>query len=177
MKNKRIIALLLSVIISSAVFFALGLLFVPSVGRDSSDEPAGENLSGVDYYTPENAKILFLCPDGSGALCLLDFENSEILVTLYANHALEQVENDSGGEHYTANMTVDFLALLADRVGGIELYEGGGKRRYFSAGLRQKLSEKQSLAEKREMTLAFFEKIAKLGLSSEDFKFIIEERK
>ena len=70
---------------------------------------------------------------------------------------------------------IDFLVSFCDRIGGIDLGEGGQKRRFFSAGLRQKLGEKLSLNDRREIISAFFEKIAKIGLSSDDFEFIIEK--
>ena len=53
--------------------------------------------------------------------------------------------------------------------------EGGTKRNYLSASLRQKLLDKADFETRKMIIEAFFQKIAKIGLSSGDFKFIIEE--
>ncbi len=77
--------------------------------------------------------------------------------------------------NYKIFADIDFICRFCDRMGGIDLGESSVKRRYFSAGLRQKLEEKTDYGSRLEITSAFFEKIAKIGLSSEDFMFIIEE--
>ncbi|MBO7217157.1 MAG: hypothetical protein J6V50_00485, partial [Clostridia bacterium] len=132
-------------------------------------------VSSVPYYAPENRTLLFCLPDNSGALLTLDFENCEITVEIYNDHAKEQAEAARYKPSYNIFADIEFLCRFCDRIGGIDLGEGTQKRRYFSAGLRQKLSEKTDYSTRREITAAFFEKIAKIGLSSEDFAFIIEE--
>ncbi len=176
MKKSRIVPLLISVIVSSAVFFAIGLLLLPAeIGTGDDPAPVGDSVSGIPYSSPENAALLFTMPDGSGALLYLDFESTVLEVTVYGNHAEEQAEKSRYSVYYKMAGSTAFLASLSDRIGGIELAEGGSKRRYFSAGLGQKLSERLSLSEKKEIAAAFFEKTSKMGLSSEDFTFIIEE--
>ena len=176
MKGKNIIAVLLAVIISGSAFFLAALLMLPTVWGDKAEpSPAGDSITGEAYYTPENANLLLLCFDGSGALLRLLFDEGKITCEVYDNHAEEQGRAYSGGDYYTLFADADFIAAFADRIGGVELSEGSAKRRYFSAGIRQKLAERTDYAGRCELVSAFFEKIAKIGLSSGDFKFIIEE--
>ena len=176
MKRKNIIAILLSIIVSGATFFISGLLILPSsFVAESEPTPVGDSVSGIDYYGVENRGLLFTLWDNSGALLYLDFENSSIYIEIYNDHAAEQAEKSQYKPSYKISADVDFLCSFCDRIGGIDLGDGSQKRRFFSAGLRQKLTEKTDYDTRREITAAFFEKIAKIGLSSEDFKFIIEE--
>ncbi len=178
MKRKNIILVLMAVIISGGAFFISALLMLPAVwgeGEPEEQAPAGENISGLPYYTPEDANLLFLYEDGSGALLRLLFGEGKIVCEVYDNHALEQGSAYSGGSFYTCSVDADFIASFADRLGGVSLLEGGTQRRYFSAGIRQKLAERNDYATRCELVSSFFEKIAKIGLSSSDFKFIIEE--
>lgn len=176
MKNKNIITLLLSIIISAATFFICGLLLLPaSIDETPDPAPVGDSVSGIEYYDLENRSILFCLEDNSGALFYLDFQNDSINIEIYNDHAIEQGEKSKYKVNYKIFADIDFLCRFCDRIGGIDLGETSVKRRYFSAGLRQKMEEKTDYVSRKEITLAFFEKIAKIGLSSEDFMFIIEE--
>lgn len=176
MKKRNLIALLLSVIISSATFFVCGLLLLPAeFVPETEPTPVDENVSGIDYYGLENRGVLVSLSDNSGALLYLDFENGLINVEIYNDHAAEQAEKSKHKPSYKIMTDTEFLCQFCDRIGGIDLGEGSQKRRFFSAGLRQKLEEKTDYATRKELFVAFFEKIAKIGLSSGDFKFIIEE--
>lgn len=176
MKRKNIIALLLSIIISSATFFFCGLLLLPAeFVAESEPAPVDETVSGIEYYDLENRGVLFCLSDNSGLLLYLDFENCVLKIEIYNDHAAEQAEKSRYKPSYKIMTDTEFLCRFCDRIGGIDLGEGSGKRRFFSASLRQKLTEKTDYATREEISIAFFEKIAKIGLSSEDFKFIIEE--
>ncbi len=176
MKKGRAASVLFSVIISSAVFFLIGLIMLPAE-LDFSDNqtPVGDEISNIPYYNKENLSLLFSLPDSSGGLIYLNFDENKIELKVYSDHAAEQAEKSRYGVDYTLKGDSEMLCTLCDRIGGIELMEGGGKRRYFSAGLRQKLSEKLSFSERCEIALSFFKKISKIGLSSDDFMFIIKE--
>lgn len=175
MKRRTIISVLVAVIISSGTFLLLGILLLPAK-LQPSPAPAGDSVSGVDYYSNnQNASVLCLYENGSGALLYLDFDSSELKLLIYNDHAMGQALKSGYDVNYTVNLTADFLCRFCDRIGGITLGEGDAERRYLSAGLRQKLSEKADYNEREKITTAFFEKIAKIGLSSDDFMFIIEE--
>ncbi len=175
MNKRTVISVLLAVIISSGTFLLCGILLLPAELR-SEPAPAGDSVSGINYYSDtENATLLCLYEDGSGALLHLDFDSSEIRLFIYNDHAEGQAAMSGYDINYTLRLTSDFLCRFCDRIGGISLDEGDGMRRYLSAGLRQKLSENADYDERKKITTAFFEKIAKIGLSSDDFMFIIEE--
>lgn len=176
MKRRNIISLLLTFIITSGVFLLVGILLLPSqIVTDDPSNTVDEPISNIDYYDPENCSILCLYEDGSGSLIYLDFENTQCEIRIYNDHAEEQGEKSKYNVNYRMNITADFLCRLCDRIGGIQLNEGSGERRYFSTGLRKKLEEKTDSKGRSEICSAFFEKFAKIGLSSDDFMFIIEE--
>ena len=175
MKRRTVIAVLLTVIISSGTFLLIGILMLPAQ-LGASPAPAGDSVSGIGYYSDAtNASVLCLHEDGSGALLHLDFDSGKTTVLIYNDHAEGQALRSGYDIHYKINLTSEFLCSFCDRIGGIALTEGNTKRRYLSAGLRQKLGEKLDYNEREIITRAFFEKIAKIGLSSDDFMFIIEE--
>lgn len=175
MKKSTVISVLLAVIISSATFLLCGILLLPAEIQ-SDPTPAGDTVSGINYYSDtKNATLLCLYEDGSGALVHLDFDASKTIMFIYNDHAEGQALMSGYDINYTVNLTSDFLCRFCDRIGGISLGEGDAKRRYLSAGLRQKLGEKADYDEREKIATAFFEKIAKIGLSSDDFMFIIEE--
>lgn len=180
-KKGAIISLLLSIIFSFSVFFLLGLLLLPAEVRLKSEPnptPADDFVSGVEYYSAvENCSVLLLFEDGSGALLYLDFGARRIDIKIYNDNPKGQAEACRYGVDNTLVASRDFLAAFCDRLGGISFTEGGTKRNYLSSSLRGKLSEKADFSTRQNITAAFFEKISKIGLSTDDFKFIIEETK
>ena len=175
MKSRTVISVLIAVIISSGTFLLFGILLLPAK-LQSAPSPAGDSVSGIDYYSDtQNASLLCLYEDGSGALLYFDFHSSELKLLIYNDHAEGQALKSGYDVNYKVTLTADFLCRFCDRIGGIILREGDADRRYLSAGLRQKLSEKADYDEREKIATAFFEKIAKIGLSSDDFMFIIEE--
>ena len=177
MKKGAVISVLLTVIFCSAVFFVLGLLLLPAEFESEPDpKPTDEFVSGVEYYNGvENCRLLLTFSDGAGALLYLDFGRGRIAITIYNDNPEGQAERL--GYDKTLFADDNFLCLFCDRLGGIELLEGGTKRNYLSASLRQKLLDKADFETRKMIIEAFFQKIAKIGLSSGDFMFIIEETK
>lgn len=179
MKKRTTLAVLVASTLSLGCFLICGILLMPAdIGATPDAGPVDDPISGVEYYSSaQNCGLLCIYEDGSGALLYLDFEKGGITAELYNDHAREQAISSRFPVNYTLQADADFLTRFCDRIGGIDLSEGGGKRRYFSAGLRQKLSEKTDSEGRAEIISAFFERIAKMGLSSGDFMFIIEETK
>lgn len=177
MKKKTALAVLVTSTFSLGCFLLCGILLLPAeIGSAPSPNPVGDSVSGVDYYSSaQNCGVLCLYEDGSGALLYLDFEKGVLDAEVYNDHAKEQAMTSKFPVNYTLQADSDFLCRFCDRIGGIDLSEGGSKRRYFSASLRQKLAEKTDFDGRVEIISAFFERIAKMGLSSGDFMFIIEE--
>ncbi len=177
MKIKGLISGLLAAVIAAGAFFLSALIMLPSlsVEEPSSPTPAGDSVSEIDYYNTEPAVILCLFDDGSGLLLNLDFSGASLNAVFYSNHAEEQAYAGRLGINYEIKMGREFLCVFCDRIGGIEIAEGGATRRYLSGGLRQKLKEHNGFEDKIQIIEAFLTKIAKIGLTSDDFKFIIRE--
>ncbi len=177
MKKGVVISVLFTVIFCSAVFFMLGLLLLPAELETAPlPEPADDYVSGVEYYSSiENCALLLTFSDGAGALLYLDFGRQQINITVYNDNPEGQAAVSRVGIDNILVADNDFLCSFCDRLGGISLAEGGTKRRYLSASLRQKLDEKSDNDSRKAIIDAFFEKIAKIGLSADDFMFIIED--
>ena len=162
--------------LSLGIFAIAGLIFLPLALKDAS--PANEEQSNIPYFSvAQNSGILYLSPDGSGALIFLNFEQQTAAVNLF----LEDAENKALTVGYEINYTIlgsdEFLCELCDRLGGIDLVENGKELRFTGAGLAEKLKGRDSLLEKAKISEGFFKKISKIGLSNTDFQFIIESTK
>lgn len=178
MKNSsRVVSVVLGALtVLCGILTVIGILLLPAE-LATPEEPAGENISGIGYYDAVGNKgLLFTLPDGSGAFIYLDF--SEILTHcyLFSSDAVAAAENLPYFIDYTFNVTPEFLAKLCDRLGGIVLPDKDGENSlYFSTSLLSFWQNTPSEEQRLQLCISFFDKIAKTGLSSEDFMFIIEE--
>lgn len=177
MKKSKWAVVWLCVAFSLGVFAIAGLIFLPLAISDDVS-PANDEQSNIPYFSvPQNSGILYLSPDGSGALIFLNFEQQTAAVNLF----LDDAENKALTVGYEINYTLlgnnEFLCELCDRLGGIDLYENGKEYRFTGAGLAEKLASADSILDLSEISEGFFKKISKIGLSNEDFQFIIENTK
>ena len=177
MKKFKVLAvgLLISACAITGLLSLIGILLLPAQ-LASPERAAHENISGIGY-TEEipSSTLLFVFPDTSGLLIHFDFS---ILCTNYYVFGQDAEENAAELPYqidYNFFPEEDFLPRLADRLGGVEIEdENGEKKLYFSAAV-QEFCEKELTEENRIILVdSFFDKIAKMGLSSEDFMFIIE---
>ena len=177
MKKFKVIAvgLLISACTITGLLSLIGILLLPAQ-LASPERAAHENISGIGY-TEEipSSTLLFVFPDTSGLLIHFDFSS---LCTNY--YVLNEKAEEKAAElpyqiDYNFFPEEDFLPRLADRLGGVEIEdENGEKKLCFSAAV-QEFCEKELTEENRIILVdSFFDKIAKMGLSSEDFMFIIE---
>ena len=174
MKKNKWITVWLSIALSLGIFSVFGLIFLPLALNQNSSFVAEEE-SHIPYYSaPESIGILYLSDDGSGALVFLNFENKTTSVNLF----LEDAENKALLVGYEINYKIkgnnEFLCELCNRIGGIEIVENGLEYRFTKAGLAEKLEKADTISEKANISEGFFKKVSKIGLSSEDFQFIIE---
>jgi len=174
MKTKKLVAVWLSVALSLGVFAIAGLIFMP-VALNNELSPADNEQSGIPYPSDiQSSGILYVSEDGSGALIYLNFEQQTATVNLFLDNARERALIIGYDINYTIEGNNSFLCELCDRLGGIELYENGVNYRFTGAGLANKLENTHSLSQMAEISEGFFKKISKIGLSDDDFKFIIE---
>ena len=176
--GKTLVSVLLALAICSGVALLCGILLLPA-SISGPDTLAGEHISGVGYYDfPKSRGLFFIDGRGGGAFVFLDFENITTSVYLFPEKATLEVLKLPFTTDFTFHITDVFLGRFCDRLGGIEMEgENGGKRLYFSAALAEFCGQNPDTDKMQKISSAFFEKISKTGLSSEDFMFIIEETK
>ena len=176
-KSSSLTAIMASVTLCTGILAVACILLMPAV-ISSPETPAGDNISGVEYYdTPENCGILITDETGGGAFFYLDFENIVTNVFLFEENAVGQAETIGYATDFTMEINRDFVLALCDRIGGIELETEDGTERYFSTSLEIFLPEKTTFDEMFKISSAFFEVFSNKGLSSSDFMFIIENTK
>ncbi|MBR6743461.1 MAG: hypothetical protein IKL94_03100 [Clostridia bacterium] len=174
MKKKNLVAVWLSIALSLGVFAIAGLIFMP-IAFNNEISPADNEQSGVPYPSdPQSSGILYVSEDGSGALIYLNFEQKTTTVNIFLEEAREKALLVGYEINYTLVGNDTFLCELCDRLGGIELDENGVKYRFTGAGLAKKLEKTHSVSQMAEISEGFFKKFSKIGLSDDDFKFIIE---
>ena len=177
MKKNKWITVWLSITLSLGIFSVIGIIFLPLFLNQNSSVVAEEE-SFIPYYSaPQNSGILYLSDDGSGALIFLNFEAKTTSVNIFLENAEEKALLVGYEINYTIKGNNEFLCELCNRLGGIELVESGTLYRFTAAGLAEKLEESDTISEKANISEGFFKKVAKLGLSWEDFQFIIESTK
>ena len=176
-KSKNFVIALMSVVSAILGFCTLlGILLIPAEIAPPK-QSVHENIDGVGYTKyPSSRGLLFLNEDGSGAFIFLDFSS----ISTYLYVFPEKAEENAALLPYVTDgifyIKSDFLPRLCDRLGGIEMRdEAGEKCICFSSSLMAFCEKKLSYEDMLQLCDSFFEKIAKTGLSSEDFMFIIEE--
>ncbi len=174
-KGRAALWVLASLTLCTGLTVLLGILLLPAVIGRAPDR-VGEEISGIDYYPdlPENCALLALGEEGEGALIYLDFADISVRVYPFAANAAEGAEALGYKIGYTMEISDRFLCRLCDRLGGVDMSVSGKTERFSSASLAPLLEKRPTEEEMLKISSAFFEKIAKTGLSSGDFMFIIE---
>lgn len=174
-KGKSIITTaLITLVILLGISVGVALLLVPAV-IGTPESPAGENVSGVGYASPpQNQALLITTATEQGALILLNFDDTLTHIYLFEENAEESVASLPYVVTCRMEIPEDFLGRLCDRLGGIDIEQEGKTQRYFSASLSEYAGKSPSKEKMLIISKSFFEKIANIGLSSEDFMYIIE---
>ena len=170
-----VICVLITLAVCTGLLTLAGILLLPA--QISSPElSVHENVSGVGYADhPQNRGLFFTDSKGRGAFIYLNFSEIVTQVYFFEENANEEAQKLPYLKDYTFTIDDRFLPSLCDRLGGIEMTdEYGEKSLYFSASMAQFLEKSLNEEKIQKISLSFFEKIAKTGLSSEDFMFIIE---
>ena len=178
MRNSNKILLAFMSVFAAILGFCtfIGFLLLPAEIAPPK-QSVHENIEGIGYTKyPPSRGLLFLGEDGSGVFVFLDFSSISTYLYIFPEEAEKNTEllpYVTDGVFYLKG---DFLPRLADRLGGIEMAdETGEKSLYFSSSVMAFCEEKLTYNKMLQLCISFFEKIAKTGLSSEDFMFIIEE--
>lgn len=170
---KKAFYVVLSVIVSAAVFTGAAFLFL----REDSSH-ADNALEGVPYYEelPNAVGLLFCFEEGGSVFLNLDFDENETRVLLLPNGA-----NDSDVTRYgytvfkTVKTDYECLSSVIDRLGGIELRDDTlGLLRYTGVQVTETLSHTAAEDIRREIISAVFEKIKAGAFTKETLIYIIE---
>lgn len=173
--KSSVVSVLATLAVCTGLLTLAGILLIPAE-LSSPEQSVHENISGVGYSDyPPSCGLLLTDQEDRGAFLYLDFENIVTQVYLFDENATEKAQNLSYLTHYTLNLPEDFTSRLCDRLGGIEMTDENGEKALFFGTALTEFTQKSLNDEKMlKISLSFFEKIAKMGLSSEDFMFIIE---
>lgn len=167
-----IIILCIGIMVGSAYIYIESSIRTADAATSKSSEPYNEPL-------PSSVGILFKLPSNNGYLFYLDFLNSELLIA-----CIDNLTEDTEGTQeyygypvsYRLSCSNEFIADFIDRIGGIEFYENGKNLRYTGYQIVDKVqSLKDNRDLKREVLRRIFDKISDVGLTKDDFAFIISQ--
>lgn len=175
-RSGALTAVLFAISVITGILTVICILLLPAE-ISAPEKPAHENINGVGYSDyPQNKGLLCCAEDGSGAFIYFNFKDISTHCYLFESDAEKQAEKIPYIKDYTLYVDNEFLSAFCDRLGGIEMAdENGEKGLFYSAAISAFCQNDLSYEQRLQLCISFFEKIAKTGLSSEDFMFIIEE--
>lgn len=172
-KRLKLVLIFIGVILLSiGIMVGSAYIYLEASLRADNTDNSQENIP----YTaplPDSVGVLFLLPDNCGYLFYLGFADDELLITTVTDY-----DGDKDYYGYTATYEIlcdyTFLAEFIDRLGGIELYDSGKTLRYTGIQIIDKIYTGSNNSDlKKEVVRRVFEKIADVGITKEDFSFII----
>ena len=173
MKKFLLKPMLLSVTVTLGIFTLLGIFVLPATVIFENSQVV-EEQSNLPYGNiPENSGVFIYTGEDRGVFIFLDFENEKINAFTYTENCEKELQNSGYEVNYTLKVTTEFIGNFCDRMGGIVMEKGEEKYRFSSVALLEEIEKNKTLESMEKITVAFFEKISKLGLSSNDFKFIM----
>lgn len=175
MKTKGILKTFFTVSFCVVVFAAGAYLYLTfAVERQNS--AADTKKSGIPYSSkPDDSGVLFVMPDGSGALIYLEFSSNSVSAVF-----IEDCNSDDSVFYgypadYRIHCDYKLLAGIIDNAGGIELGEKEKRLRYTGVQVIELLSYTSDYRKTvKEMLSSLFESISKNGFSASDTTYILE---
>lgn len=159
-------------LLAGVVFFGAGYSYLTvSKEQDVTDN----SVSSVPYYSvPENAGVLFETDKGKTFL-YFDFEDQNLNV-IFADSLKVQNDNIYGYcVDYTVKTTEEVLAGIIDILGGIDIEFEQESLNCTGIQVITILNTQNDTENiRRSVIIKIIEKIGEIGLSSEDFLYIIE---
>ncbi|MCQ2455099.1 MAG: hypothetical protein MJ090_03015 [Clostridia bacterium] len=173
--KKRFLKAGISFLVCTVLF--VGASYAYLSGKTEETETPAEKVKNDEPYfsaTPVNCGVMLCLPDDSGLLFYLDFLKEKITVLGIDNTA--ETESEFKGYSIDKKIFADynFLSLLIDRIGGIELEENGEAVRLTGMQVTEKLSEKNDRILNYQIIRAVLGAVSENGLTRNDFVFLIE---
>lgn len=170
---KKILKLLIVIFLCTVLFFGSSFLYL-NHNLKESEKTVDEKVQNVPYSkTPENCGILLKLPNDENILFFLDFEE----VILYIINVEEYKSDFQSYVGYPIDYKceIDYytLSLFLDRIGGIDLEDGGEFLRFSGIQICELLSKENSSKLSFDITDAVCDKLSTAGLADEDFVFLI----
>lgn len=164
-----VIILCIGIMVGSAYIYIESSIRTADAATSKSSEPYNEPL-------PSSVGILLKVEDSHGYLFYLNFLNDELLVACIDNPSEDTQEYYGYPISYRLSCSNEFVADFIDRLGGIDFYENGKNLRYTGYQIVDKIASlKDNNDLKREVLRRIFDKISDVGLTKDDFAFIISQ--
>ena len=175
-KNLKAILIFTTIIMLCCIIMIGSSYLYLEISLNSAQTDTNESRIPYASPLPDDVGLLITLPSGSGYMIFLNFKGDSISIAQIDN--IEKVEKEYYGYPVSFKIDADYDLLigLIDRAGGIELYEGGETLRYTGYQIIDKIqttSQNQELI--REVFRRYFDKISEVGITKEDFLYIIEE--
>ncbi len=162
------------------VFFSCALVFSLSVFIFTDNPSTVQNTEVKDRRVPyegrvpENTGLLFTFPSGSAVMFFLDFSSKQI-ITAVIDEYYDDAEKSLGYEiNHTISADFGLTEGFIDRIGGVDLNVDDQELRYTGVQVADILSKTNTGDIRRQIVSAVLEKISRVGISSDDFVYIIE---
>ncbi len=163
------------------VFLCCGLLFFFSAYlylytgiEKSKNAEVKENTVPYEKAVPEDTGLLIKFESGSAVMIFLDFSYERAFAAVIDDYT-DGAELRLGYDiQYTFNANNTFLEGLVDRLGGIDLDIENAPMRYTGVQVTDLVSRNDDGELKRQILSGILTKISKVGFSTEDFVYMIE---
>ena len=178
MKAKNILKIFFTLSFCLALFAAVSYFYI-TITIEKQNSAIDTKESGIPYSSkPDDSGVLFVMPDGSGALIYLEFSSDSVSAVF-----IEDCNSDDSVFYgypadYRIHCDYKLLAGIIDNAGGIELGEKEKRLRYTGVQVIELLSYTSDYRKTvKEMLSSLFESISKKGFSESDMAYILENCK
>ena len=171
MKFKKYFKTALLLFFSTLIFFGLSYFYLSS-SLERNKKQTEKNEEHISYYEDiENCGIKVSLPGEINLLIYLDF-TKEISYIIYIDNNMGDYFGYS--EDYKITFDYQTLSLFIDRFGGIDMPADYEMQRYTGVQICDMLQQDKSKEFIYDLLDAQFKKISQIGISNEDFVFLIK---
>ncbi len=179
MKKHKSLTMFFTVFISCfALFFSSAYIYIDrNLFKEEKGAISPESRVPYQKIPCDNTCLLLKFPDNTALTLYLDFSSTRIAAAVYDNYQ----NGDEKRLGYTADFKLTFtpeaLSSVIDLFGGVELCLNQQNEKYRYTGIQiYELASTGKITPTiyREILVAVFENISKVGISKSDLVFLIE---